>query len=58
MWLCGDLFKGDWLIVVLFKFLVLNGILNGVLNEIVIDERVEFSNLFIFYYGIGYEFVF
>lgn len=55
---CGYLLKGDWFIFVLFKLLVLNGILRGVVNVIVEKERVEFNNLFVFFYGIGYKLIF
>lgn len=50
--------KSDWSIAVSLKPTALNGTLSGVLNETVTDERAEFSNLSISYYGIGYELLF
>ena len=54
----GHPLKGDWSIATSLKPSALNGTLSGVLNETVEDERVEFTNLSISYYGIGYQLVF
>lgn len=54
----GQPLKGDWSIATSLKPSALNGTLSGVLNETVEDERVEFANLSISYYGVGYQLVF
>lgn len=54
----GHPLKGDWSIATSLKPSALNGTLSGVLNATVEDERVEFTNLSISYYGVGYQLVF
>lgn len=54
----GRPLKGDWSIAVSLKPSPLNGTLSGELNVTVTDERVEFGNLSISFYGVGYELVF
>ena len=50
--------KGDWSIAASLKPSALNGTLSGTLNVTVTDERAEFDDLSISFYGIGYELYF
>ena len=54
----GHPLKGDWSVATSLKPSALNGTLSGVLNATVEDERVEFTNLSISYYGAGYQLIF
>ena len=54
----GHPLKGHWSIVVSLMSSALNGTLSGVINMTVADERAEFTNLSISYYGVGYRLLF
>lgn len=54
----GHPLKGYWSISTSLKPSALNGTLSGELNLTVEEERVEFTNLSISYYGIGYALTF